>query len=79
RAHDHAHNHEHDHGHSHGHGNGHGVHALPTPAEELEQLAFDPAAWEVVLQEIRPREMTSPDGTQTATIKDGVLFLRRLS
>lgn len=79
RAHDHAHNHEHDHGHSHGHGNDHGVHALPTPAEELEQLAFDPAAWEVVLQEIRPREMTSPDGTQTATIKDGVLLLRRLS
>lgn len=79
RAHDHAHNHEHDHGHSHGHGNGHGVHALPTPAEELEQLAFDPAAWEVVLQEIRPREMTSPDGTQTATIKDGVLLLRRLT
>ncbi|GLB64181.1 methyltransferase [Dietzia sp. NCCP-2495] len=69
----------HVHGRSHGHGNGHGVHALPTPAEELEQLAFDPAAWEVVMQEIRPREITSPDGTQTATIKDGVLLLRRLT
>ena len=80
-SHGHAHQHEHGHGHEHEHGHqaGHRVHTLPTPAEELEQLAFDPAAWEVVLQEIRPREMTSPDGTQTATIKDGVLLLRRLA
>ena len=64
-----AHAHDHDHGHS--------VHTMPTPAEELEQLALDPAHWEVALQEIRPREITSPDGTQIATIKDGVLLLRR--
>lgn len=67
----------HAHDHDHGHGHGHSVHTMPTPAEELEQLALDPAHWEVALQEIRPREITSPDGTQTATIKDGVLLLRR--
>ena len=50
---------------------------MPTPAEELQQLALDPTRWEVVRQEIRPREMTSPDGTMTATVKDGVLMLRR--
>lgn len=50
---------------------------MPTPAEELEDLALDPALWDVVTQEIRPREVISPDGTQAATIKDGVLLLRR--
>ncbi|MCD2262978.1 FAD-dependent oxidoreductase [Dietzia aurantiaca] len=60
-----------------GHGHGHAVHTMPTPAEELEELALDPALWDVITQEIRPREVTSPDGTQTATIKDGVLLLRR--
>ena len=56
---------------------GHSAHTMPTPTEELEQLAFDPAYWEVVREEIRPREITSPDGTQTAAVKDGVLLLRR--
>lgn len=56
---------------------GQSAHKRPTPAEELEQLAFDPAYWEVVREEIRPREITSPDGTQTAAVKDGVLLLRR--
>ena len=69
--------HGHGRGHGHGHGHGHAVHTMPTPAEELEDLALDPALWDVVTQEIRPREVISPDGTQAATIKDGVLLLRR--
>ena len=73
---DHSHG-ERDHGHEDAKSHGHSAHTMPTPAEELEQLALDPAHWEVVREEIRPREMTSPDGTQTATIKDGVLLLRR--
>ena len=64
-------------GHGHRRGHGHAVHTMPTPAEELEDLALDPALWDVVTQEIRPREVISPDGTQAATIKDGVLLLRR--
>lgn len=75
-AHSHGHSsHDHDHDHDQ-HDHGHSGHTMPTPAEELEQLALDPTHWEVVLQEIRPREMTTPDGTQTATIKAGVLLLR---
>lgn len=65
-------------GHSqgHGHSGGHG-HDLPTPAQVRAELALDPALWEVVLEETRPREMVSPDGDQTATVRDGVLLVRR--
>ena len=79
KRHDHGHGHGHGHDHSdgHGHSHDHDFHSMPTPAEELQQLALDPTRWEVVRQEIRPREMTSPDGTMTATVKDGVLMLRR--
>ena len=78
------------HGHGHGHGPGHhhdsgsgqaahhGSHPqLPTPAEERAALALDPGEWDLVSEEIRPREVTGPDGSQTATLKDGVLLLRR--
>jgi len=45
-------------------------------AEELEALALDPAAWDVVVAETRTRETTSPDGA-AATIDDGVVLVRR--
>ncbi|MDO8395899.1 MAG: hypothetical protein Q7T31_16115, partial [Dietzia sp.] len=59
------------------HGAAHPV--LPTPAEDVAELALDPAAWEVVLEEVRPREAVGPDGIQTATLKDGVVLYRRRS
>lgn len=51
---------------------------LLTPTEEIAELALDPQHWSVVLAETRRREATSPDGTQTAVLKDGVVLLRRL-
>ncbi|MFT3945179.1 MAG: SAM-dependent methyltransferase [Ancrocorticia sp.] len=54
---------------------GHQHHFL-TPAEELEQLALDPTAWEVVIAETRPRHVTSPDG-EDLVIEDGVVLARR--
>ncbi len=51
---------------------------LLTPTEEIAELALDPQQWRVVLAETRRREATSPDGTQTAVLKDGVVLLRRL-
>ena len=51
---------------------------LLTPAEEVAELALDPQEWTVDLQEVRRREATSPDGTQTAVLKDGVVLLRRV-
>ncbi len=47
-----------------------------TPAEELEQLAPDLAAWDVLLAETRLREATGPDG-ESATLGDGIVVLRR--
>lgn len=84
----HSHSHERVHGdrHEHGHNHSHGTenaahrgshHGLPTPAEDRAALALDPREWDPVCEEIRPREVTSPDGTQTATLKDGVLLFRR--
>lgn len=62
-----------------GHG-GHEAHlALPTPTEEVGELALDPEVWELELAEIRPREAVGPDGIQTATLKDGVILYRRRS
>ncbi len=51
--------------------------ALLTPSEEVTALALDPTHWVVVTQEIRTREATGPDGAETATVKDGVVLLRR--
>jgi thioredoxin reductase/SAM-dependent methyltransferase len=50
---------------------------LLTPAEETAELALGEPEWETITQEIRRREMTGPDGQETATVKDGVVFLRR--
>ncbi|MFN8079086.1 MAG: methyltransferase domain-containing protein [Kineosporiaceae bacterium] len=52
-----------------------GNHRFLTPAEELTELALDDG-WDVVLAEVRPREVTDPDGAP-ALIDDGVLLLRR--
>lgn len=75
RAHDHQ--DDHHHGGDHG-GDGDDPHsALLLPHEELAELDLDIDQWEVVVQEIRTREATGPDGLETATLKDGVLLLRR--
>lgn len=50
---------------------------LRTPAEEVAELALDPSQWEVLIQEVREREATGPDGIETATVKDGVVLMRR--
>jgi len=50
---------------------------LLTPAQELAELALDEAAWTTVLAEARGREATGPDGQESATVKDGVVLLRR--
>lgn len=50
---------------------------LLTPTAELAALALDEAEWEIVIEEVRPRETAGPDGKETAVVKDGVLLLRR--
>lgn len=64
-------------GHDHGHPAAHHP-VLLTPAEEVAELALDTREWSVVVQEVRRREATSPDGTQRAMLKDGVVLLRRV-
>ncbi|MGO1507643.1 MAG: class I SAM-dependent methyltransferase [Microbacterium sp.] len=51
-------------------------HRFLTPQEELEELALDPALWDVVLAETRPRDATGPDG-ETATLDDAIVLIRR--
>ena len=51
-------------------------HTFLSPAEELDELALDPAAWEVVLCETRSRAATGPDG-EPGTLDDGVVLVRR--
>jgi thioredoxin reductase/SAM-dependent methyltransferase len=58
-----------------GHADPHSV--LLTPAQEVAELDLDPAGWEVVRTEIRSREASGPDGAETATVKDGVVLVRR--
>ena len=50
---------------------------MPAPDEQVAELALDPLQWEVVSQEVRGREATSPDGQETALLKDGVVLMRR--
>ena len=50
---------------------------LLTPAEEIAELALDETEWETVTEEIRSRETTGPDGQETATVKDGLVLMRR--
>ncbi|WP_291280295.1 FAD-dependent oxidoreductase [Galactobacter sp.] len=49
---------------------------LLTPEDEVAELALDESEWETVIQEIRARETTGPDGHGTATVKDGVLMMQ---
>ncbi|WP_426570802.1 SAM-dependent methyltransferase [Aquihabitans sp. McL0605] len=51
-------------------------HRFPTPQEELDALALDPARWDTVRCEVVEREGSSPDG-QTGTLLDGVVLVRR--
>ncbi|WP_432492499.1 class I SAM-dependent methyltransferase [Kineococcus gypseus] len=53
----------------------HHVH-LPAPREVREALAPVTAGWEVLREELVPREVTGPEG-QRAGVDDGVLHLRR--
>lgn len=62
---------DHDHGHLHD--------LLATPAEDVAALALDDSDWDVVLAEMREREATGPDGLETATVKDGVVLIRRVA
>src|SRR5699024_1517528 len=50
---------------------------LLTPDAEEAELDLDEADWQVVRKEIRPRDATGPDGDETATVKDGIVLLRR--
>lgn len=54
----------------------HDPHHFLGPDEELAALALDPAEWAVVVSDLRSREASGPDG-QPATLRDGVLLLRR--
>ncbi|SJM61017.1 bifunctional 2-polyprenyl-6-hydroxyphenol methylase/3-demethylubiquinol 3-O-methyltransferase UbiG [Gulosibacter sp. 10] len=51
--------------------------AFPTPESDLAALDLDPDAWEVLLAELRDREVTTPDG-EPGTVVDGVVLVRRL-
>ena len=46
------------------------------PDEQVADLALDPAAWTIVLAELRTRRTTGPDG-QPTTIDDTVVLARR--
>jgi SAM-dependent methyltransferase len=50
---------------------------LLTPEAEFAELDLDESEWESVIQETRTREATGPDRQETATVKDGVLLVRR--
>lgn len=50
---------------------------LLTPDDEIVALALSDDEWEVAIKEVRPHEVTGPDGHESAVIKDGVVLLRR--
>jgi len=47
-----------------------------SPQQEVDELALDPADWEVLVAEDRSREATGPDG-ETAELTDVVVLIRR--
>jgi thioredoxin reductase/SAM-dependent methyltransferase len=59
-----------------GHDGGHTGPRLLGPVEELEFLGLDPESWTAELVEVRPRDVTAPDGSP-ATLDDGVILVRR--
>ena len=54
----------------------HGPRDFPSPAEELDALSLDEAAWDTQMAETRTREATGPDG-ERATLEDTVVVARR--
>ncbi|MDO5286124.1 MAG: class I SAM-dependent methyltransferase [Actinomycetia bacterium] len=52
-------------------------HGLLTPEQEVAALDLDPDGWRVLLAEVRHREASSPDNSQTATTPDGVVLVQR--
>ncbi|MDA8267281.1 MAG: methyltransferase domain-containing protein [Actinomycetota bacterium] len=56
-------------------GHDHHEHRFPIPEDDLVDLALD-AAWSVLVNEVREREATGPDGQQ-ATLRDVVTLVRR--
>ncbi|MFK0083192.1 class I SAM-dependent methyltransferase [Glutamicibacter sp. NPDC090743] len=54
----------------------HQMPVFPSPEEELEALALDPAQWEVLCAEVRERTIIGPDGNP-ATLEDAVVFVQR--
>lgn len=56
-------------------GHDHHEHRFPIPEDDLADLALD-AAWSVLVNEVREREATGPDGQQ-ATLRDVVTLVRR--
>jgi SAM-dependent methyltransferase len=51
-------------------------HTFLSPADEVDELALDPAGWAVALCETRSRAATGPDG-EPGTLDDGVVLVRR--
>ncbi len=51
-------------------------HRFPVPGEEWEQLALDPAEWELLVAEVRTREKPGPDG-RPVSLDDVVTLARR--
>lgn len=51
-------------------------HHLPTPEEDLADLALDGSAWVPEVVEVRERPATGPEGQQ-ATLRDSVVLVRR--
>ncbi|MCI9889729.1 class I SAM-dependent methyltransferase [Micrococcales bacterium 31B] len=54
----------------------HGDHDFPTPEGDLAALAIDPSEWEILVSEVREREVTDPEGNP-AVLLDSVVFLSR--
>jgi SAM-dependent methyltransferase len=50
---------------------------MRAPTEELALLDLDPETWRPEVVEVRPREVTAPDGTP-AQLDDGILLIRRV-
>ena len=51
-------------------------HRFPTPEEERDGLALDPAEWDIVRCEVVERDGTGPDG-QTGVLLDAVILAER--
>ncbi|MGV8851562.1 MAG: class I SAM-dependent methyltransferase [Rhodoglobus sp.] len=59
------------------HGHKHDAHyKFQTPAEELEALGLDPDVWNILVAELRSREVTGAGG-EPGMVHDSVVLLRR--